>query len=407
MEVLSHIHEIDEMIKGILEEEGVSQIVLFGAGERGKEFLRETSLVNLIASNIYDNKAEGDKFYGNYKVLRPEKIVPNDSLIVITTVRDKEIAEQLNKCGCYRWCSLSYISAIAEINMIIKNPKIVTCMIESTSLCNAQCIFCSNPTLKRARQHMRQEIFEKIIERLKEEHQYPKIFRLHLLGEPLLDPLLFEKIRRLKEEFPDSSIGYTSNFNCATKDMIHKIFEFGQDYLVISLNSTEPNEYKRLMNLNYNKTIQNIEYLLEEKAERKSTLNITVSIVASQEDKETISAFSKKWEDKGVSVRVMYEGKWLEKQEDFDVNLSARDNQLIRKYAENGKSCCMLTQELCFFSNGDYAFCCFDAEGAYPLGNVCNTSIKEIYNSPVRRKTLVDLLDGYRLNMCKDCSFMY
>ena len=93
MEVLSHIHEIDEMIKGILEEEGVSQIVLFGAGERGKEFLRETSLVNLIASNIYDNKAEGDKFYGNYKVLRPEKIVPNDSLIVITTVRDKEIAE--------------------------------------------------------------------------------------------------------------------------------------------------------------------------------------------------------------------------------------------------------------------------------------------------------------------------
>ena len=131
---------------------------------------------------------------------------------------------------------------------------------------------------------------------------------------------------------------------------------------------------------------------MEEKAERKSTLNITVSIVASQEDKETISAFSKKWEDKGVSVRVMYEGKWLEKQEDFD---------------ENGKSCCMLTQELCFFSNGDYAFCCFDAEGAYPLGNVCNTSIKEIYNSPVRRKTLVDLLDGYRLNMCKDCSFMY
>lgn len=160
---------------------------------------------------------------------------------------------------------------------------------------------------------MPNEIFEQAVVRLREFNQYPEIFWMHCLGEPLIDSELYAKIRKLKNEFPDSHIGYASNFGLASEDHIRNILDCGQDFLIISLNTNDKIEYHKLMGLDYDKTVEKIEFLLREKARQHSALDLTISIVENEKNGCEVQKFSEYWNSKKVKVRVLKEGKWVKK----------------------------------------------------------------------------------------------
>ena len=101
---------------------------------------------------------------------------------------------------------MSLYSKIKKIKQLIAFYLIPTAndyefQIETTNICNARCEFCPNPTLKRRKQIMDMEVFEKIISRIKDEKIKVKRFILHLNGEPLTDPLIFDRVDLLKKRF--------------------------------------------------------------------------------------------------------------------------------------------------------------------------------------------------------------
>lgn len=399
------IYEVDELIRQILKMEKLSYISLFGMGKLGTEFLNKTGLKEVIRPVLYDNDSckNGKIINDKYRISLPSEEMPSNTLIVVTSYYDKSIAEQLKGRGINTWCSLAYIEKFIEIHKKLSKPEIRACMLEASSFCNAKCKFCKNPTMNRKRQHMSRDVFEKVIFRLKDENHYPDRFSLHLLGEPLLDPDIFYKIRRLKEEFPDSAVGYTSNANCMNKEIVRNIFSSGQDYLTISINAIDEDEYRDQMGgLEYKKTIDNVTYLLDEKKKRKSDLKITMSIVVSKGQEREACDFREKWEREDVYVRVMHMGEWLEN------NSSAveTDRGILKKCIQDGGSCNMLLEELTIFSNGDYALCCFDAEGVLKMGNIMDTSIKELYDNAERKDLIYGLLNGNNsVQLCQNCSF--
>lgn len=384
----------------------VDKLILFGMGNMGSEFVSQTKLK--LPSIVYDNDEDkwGKTILGKY-VIAPEKlkeIQNKDSMLVfIMGVHDEEIACQIERYGFKNWISLRYLEYRLMIESHIQNIHIKSCMIETSSLCNARCTFCINKTMQRDRMNMPNKIFEQAVVRLREFNQYPEIFWMHCLGEPLIDSELYAKIRKLKNEFPDSHIGYASNFGLASEDHIRNILDCGQDFLIISLNTNDKIEYHKLMGLDYDKTVEKIEFLLREKARQHSALDLTISIVENEKNGCEVQKFSEYWNSKKVKVRVLKEGKWVKKTKRIDESNSGG----YLGHVLSGYVCQQLYQEICILSNGNYALCCFDGEGCMNLGNVMDTNLQEVFHNEERTKLIMSLMHGASgREICRECSFL-
>lgn len=398
-----------EAVENIIINTEHKNIILFGAGLLFEEFVKQTTIK--LPSQIYDNDKSkwGKKIHHNrYEIVSPEGLKDisdkEDTLVLITSGKAEEIASQVEAYGFFSWMSLQYLIYRNTIEDYINHIDIKSCMIETSNFCNARCTFCVNPTMERKKMNMSDEIFEKTLFRLKELKQYPEMFRLHCLGEPLLDPHLFDKIKKLKEEFPKSSVGYASNFGIASQEYIDKIFESGQDFIVISLNTNSREEYQKTMKLDYDKTIENVRVLLNEKSKRNSKLKITMSIVENEYNELEVRAFAEKWEREGVDVRKLQQGKWVEKK---PIKIDDKKNTEYKNHTINNYVCQQLYQEICVLSNGDYALCCFDGESCLDLGNVKNTSIYEMFHNVKKNEIIRAMMHGESsLDLCNGCSFL-
>lgn len=377
------------------------EIVIWGGGIQAKEFLDNSNLkINKIVYDNDENKKGRCLGKNNsYFIETGSEICHNvkkNMWILIISRYDEEISKQLIAFGYENLLSLRMIKKQIEIEQNIKNGEFEVCMLEATNFCNARCTFCINPRMKRKKMHMSQEVFEKIIERLKEESISPKIFRLHCSGEPLLDPGLFEKMKVLKEEFPESEVGYTTNFSVATDEIIEKILAVKQDYITISLNAVEAKEYRSIMGLDYDKTISNIKKLLLRKEEMNSNIKIVLSAVADADGTDLIEAFKELWENENLSVRIMKKGEWV------DGEKGEKRAELKRNYNRN--LCGFLHREICILSDGRYGVCCFDAEGNMGEMNIFNTGIIESFSEKKSWRTPFYLGQALPPD-CKACSF--
>ncbi|MDD3415217.1 MAG: radical SAM protein [Lachnospiraceae bacterium] len=390
--------DIDDLIELCLSYD--KGFYLFGAGKMAKEFMENSRLGEYVEGIIDNDSSKWGACFDIYsKGIKGLLEIEKDSNIIITCQKDiyiNEIIEQLQNGGFINIVSLKSIIREIQIREEIANGKITTCMIESTNFCNAKCVFCANPILKRKKMHMTESTFEKIVKRLKEEKIYPLNFRLHCLGEPLLDPQLFRKVRRLKEEFPLSKVGYTTNFSVANKKIVDEIIESGQDYITISLNSVNADEYKKIMGLDFERTIANVQLLLDRIKRTESNLEIVVSAVIEKDDE--IGQFKEMWNKQGVKTRFMKKGKWGSKDIEY---FEADKSRIFYKYI-----CTWLKDELCIHSDGTYALCCFDAEGCIGNMNIRTNSIHEAINSIQKSQLRTMMMMGKKLpNMCENCSF--
>lgn len=403
-----NIKKIDEIINEMIQLP--RDIVLFGAGDIGRKFTCQTSIK--LPHLIYDNDTSkcGKKIFEDFLVTDAENLKgiknKDNVLVLILSHYDKEISNQVESYGFNTWLSICYLAHKVMIEEKFNNIGIKTCMIETSNLCNAKCPFCINSTMSRKKMNMTDEIFEWVLYRLKESNQSPEIFRLHCLGEPLIDPELFQKIRRLKSEFPKSVVGYTSNFSLATEKIVSEILECGQDFLTISINTNNREDYQKIMGLNYDQTIKNIDYLLEEKSRKNSNLEVTLSIVENEKNYNEVLQFSEYWKEKGVNVRALKEGKWVEKGNSSKNEIDISDDHEYCCHILSEYVCQQLYQEICILSNGDYALCCFDGEGCLELGNVKNTNIYDVFHDKKRMNLITAIMNGkHELDICMDCSF--
>lgn len=384
---------VDMIIKTIMNSLKINKICLFGAGAACNTFLVNSMLRDDI-EKIFDNDLS--KLGGEYNVLSPKCINKDlNALYIIMSMYDEEIGKQLETLGVTNWISYYQLLDAIKVKFRLTNISIKACMIEATNYCNATCTFCANPTMQRKKMHMSSIVFEKIIERLHTEKQIPEWFWLHCLGEPLLDPDIFHKVRRLKEEFPDSKVGFTSNFSLVTPDIINSIFASGQDYIYISLNAINEADYDKIMHLNYQRTLDGIDSLLLEKYKRQSELQVVLSIVETPDNVQEVNLFKENWSAR-ADVRIIKQGKWIGLTEKVEKK-NRRKRHLV---------CNQLLEEICILSNGDYALCCFDGEGMVNLGNVMKQSITEMFLSKEKKMIINQFLfSDMEVPICAECSF--
>jgi len=85
-----------------------------------------------------------------------------------------------------------------------------TIEIETITLCNRKCVYCPQKNYNRGNHTMKESLFKKIIDELRELKFQGRVF-MHLYGEPLLDKRLPHLVKYTREKLPKSVIEIVTN----------------------------------------------------------------------------------------------------------------------------------------------------------------------------------------------------
>jgi len=269
-------------------------------------------------------------------------------------------------------------------------------MIELSSVCNARCVFCPHPTMEREKRVMDDDLFELIVSRIIEENIRPTLIDLFSVGEPLTDRSLFQRIRRLKAAFPSAKVAITTNFALATPRIVDEVLASGLDRIQISLNAASRDSHREIMGLDYDKTVRNVELLLERRQAAKSPLYVMLSLVLCEQNRRQTRDFVRIWEKKVDCVR-------FQRAIDWEGAVDVKN-----PYTGSPYPCNDLFERIAILSNGEFALCCKDFRGIIG-SNVRDTSILAAFHSrPFEKIREVHLSGDIRsLQMCRDCFGVY
>ncbi len=288
------------------------------------------------------------------------------------------------------------------INQIHKDKKgPFNLSIETTNFCNACCSMCPYRLMKRPKKIMDEEIFSKIVRRIKKEKICINKILLSGLGEPLTDPNFISRIKKLKNlGFP---IRLYTNASLLTKKIAKELVKIKLDEINISFNGVTPKQYKKIMGLDFDKTIKNIDNLLEIKKEQKSKLPvIQISSIITPENEVDIKKHIKKWSGKVSSVTVSQPHEW-----GGGVKMAF---DLWPKTSNTTYPCRSLWHTFVIDSQGNFVICCRDYESKYILGNIKTDSFSAIQNNPLVKKFRrlhLQFQKGKLPQMCRKCNFPY
>ncbi len=275
--------------------------------------------------------------------------------------------------------------------------------IEPTNVCNLRCVMCPNssiPSIKRG--FMDLELFKKIVD---EVAGFATNVNLHHRGESLMHPDIIEMIAYTKSKGIESRLH--TNANLMDRDMSEAILEAGLDMISFSFDGYDKETYESIrIRGNFEKTVSNILTFLELKEKmRKNTYTIFETIEFETPDEEQLA--------KRREFRRQFEGLPLDK---FVVkkphNWAGRmeiKGMSLEKQKRKFSPCTLIWYSQTIFWDGTVVPCPQDFFGEYPVGDVNNSTLSEIWNGEriVELRKKMNIRDYKTVNPCVDCDRLW
>lgn len=285
-------------------------------------------------------------------------------------------------------------------NNLCNYPKYLS--IQTTSFCNAKCVFCPNDDLKPlfAPQVMEEALFKKIID---ECSSYPGIERiiLYLNNEPLTDVNIVERINYAKKTVPWASVHILTNGFLLDEKMQDALINSKLDWIGISMQGIKKETVEAAMGIDYDIVFPRVlEFIKKAKKKRDPENFIMVTFLKHKymslaEYKEAVSF----WKGQGVSRISSFEG---------PVSRAGNVNSLPKVAHPRVSGCNSIwaNEMIHIVENGDVILCCMDWKREVILGNLNSEKIHEVWNSS-RYAQIRDKRDGNKISednfICKRC----
>jgi len=302
--------------------------------------------------------------------------------------------------------------------------------LELTNHCNFNCTFCPNECMTRSRGFMDKELALRIVEEIYEKRLTDEPLQLHLMGEPLLYPHLFDVVRAIRRKnFPVRLFTNGALLNERNRD---RIYEAGIEELTIGIHTFTEALYDdhRRGKLPFDTYMKRIRDTIEEKFRRNSGIRVylhylnTKHFNRSRTDKNYPSAtiplvdshdkavrIVEEWKSFGRRVaekyRLSFEPRDLEclqgpfKDAPLDClkgdhceilpgvilgfkDISSFSDYLTRKvrYVERFKSGCpSFSEQLAVLWDGRCTPCCVDYDGRLAVGDANSESLESVWSS--------------------------
>ena len=165
--------------------------------------------------------------------------------------------------------------------------------IEPYNVCNLRCIMCPYKEMTRRKESMSMGLFKKIVDNAA--RIGVKTINLSFYNEPLIDPLLFERIDYVKSK--GIKVMFYSNGTVINREKIDKILSNPPDVIIFSFDGATKDVYEKIrIGSRFERTKQNIINLINERNDRKLVLPfIQVNFTVQKDNRKEADIFRKFW----------------------------------------------------------------------------------------------------------------
>lgn len=242
------------------------------------------------------------------------------------------------------------------------------------------------------------------------------LFELH--NEPLMDTRTFSWVKHIKSASRDKKCMVITNGELLDRYSLSDILESKLDKLVISLNAHSREVYEAINNgLDYDRVMRNISRLISNQSTRAK---VVIGFVLTEQNVHEVYEATQYWQRQGVRTRVTQltnRAGSLDNYGSVRLDTNYNDATLLSKVREHlwtravrrTLGCQFPFYQMNVIFNGDAIICSHDWDRATVIGNLRNSSLKEIWNSErmnqIRRLMLKKRFE--QIDSCKGCSVVH
>lgn len=282
--------------------------------------------------------------------------------------------------------------------------------VEPSGGCNLRCITCPQSVADQTAisdRIMSMSIFEKIVS---QSSGFFKEMYFAVGGEPLLNPLLPEMIEIAKKAGLSTTMH--SNATLMTRKKAEAIIHAGLDKITLNINEEKDSYEKIRQGAKHEKTLANIIGFLEAKRDAGKGPQVTL---------QSVNIYSPGME----SAPPEYSKEFMSKFDGLPVDrtLHIWAHHFAGDFAKNAKvdyvdhhmektsyfPCSLIWTAMQVSWDGEVRPCCIDIEGIYPLGNVVDNTLRELWNGEKMVSLRRTLSEGKHANhpLCANCDFLW
>ncbi len=300
---------------------------------------------------------------------------------------------------------LKFLRSFRDLKIMYQNvaylvPRIVgidrsttappSLQIEPTNYCNARCICCSTAGSSRVRGYMDFDLFRSIID----DAAKVGVQRIHLYlhGEPLLHPRIVEMIGYIK--LSNLAVHLTTNGMLLDGQRAEAILRSGvnsADHMVVSILGGSREVHEGIMKkVNHDVVIANTSGFTE----ARTRLGVNGPVIETMfytmpENEHEEEQYFEYWRGKVDHARLG--GR-------ISHSFARQEGITI---APRKQTCKNLWERMTVFWNGDVTLCCEDVDGDWLLGNLRDSSIREVWNC----ERLLSIKEIHRKRRFQDLPF--
>ena len=276
-------------------------------------------------------------------------------------------------------------------------------MVQTTSRCNAACVFCPYPAVTRKLHHgvMSYSLFAKL---MKECARYPQMqsINLFLMNEPLMDPQIVSRADFAKEHNPDAALCIWTNGCNLDEELSRSLILSGLDCIGISIHAHWAETYQQITGRgDFSRVLNRVTRFVELRNELRPHFRVDIRLVGvrqflSPEEVDESVAYWKAYNISGVESLLGHVNR--------AGNLPGTFQVVHRKIC--GCADRMPYHMAAVLWTGDVVLCCMDWRREVVLGNIRQQSLASIWRSPRRREVMATLQgeqDAPRDFLCKRC----
>ncbi len=287
--------------------------------------------------------------------------------------------------------------------------------LEPTNRCNLKCPLCPAGTnqLGRPRRDMPLEEFQGLIDDME---RYLLFIVLWEWGEPFMHPHLPEMIRYAADRGIQIVTSTNAHF-LHDEEYLRRILNSGLATLIVAIDSLEQESYAAYrQNGSLSTAIQGLETLVRLKKETGSKTLINLRMVIMKQNEHELPAMRRFAKRSGVdifSVKSLNPSCGLDAK---DIDLVPR-NPAYRRYVYNEESfervrvdchCRKMTFMCSISANGEVIPCGYDFSSELKVGNIAETPLSKIWNSPASQEMRRKLYyEKELIPKCAECSINY
>jgi radical SAM protein with 4Fe4S-binding SPASM domain len=301
----------------------------------------------------------------------------------------------------YSYC----FSRVSRHSIISGMP--VTAGIEISSQCNLRCPECSSGsgTITRQSGFMDIKLFEKITDELK-----PFLYNINLYfqGEPMLHPRFFNFLEISK----GIKTTVSTNGHFLSQENAEKLTRSGLYKIIVSLDGMDRETYSLYrQGGEFEKVISGIHYVSEAIRDTKSSLKLEIQFLVNRHNESQILWVRKFSKEVNAVLRL----KSMQVINNEHIDYWMPENEKFRRYKKkNGNysnkndlnnNCLRSWLNPVVTSDGKVVPCCFDKNADHAMGDLNESSFREIWQGEKYRRFRNTLLnDRKSIEICRNCT---